>query len=86
MTAAEITSLHIALLQALKAAGDVGRPEERLLTDARMAGFNALTVPTLQRELRALADRSLVNTFTPIAGLRYRITSLGNAQLDEAGL
>lgn len=86
MTEADQASLHVSILQALKAAGDVGRPEDRLLTDARMAGFGDITMPVLQSELRTLADRNWIISFSPIGAKRYRATDLGKSKLVEAGL
>ena len=86
MTETERASLRVSILQALKAAGSAGRPEDRLLTDARMAGFGDLSLPVLQSELRAVADLNWVTSFTPIVGKRYRITSLGESILVEAGV
>jgi hypothetical protein len=85
MTESEKAMLHVSVLQALKAAGDVGRPEERLLTDARMAGFD-LTLPALQSELRTVADKNWITAFSPIGVKRYRVTELGKSVLVEAGL
>lgn len=87
MTTADKQLLHAALLQALRAVGDRGRGEHLLLTDSRMAGFESLTLPQLQLELRALADKRWVVPFSPpLGGQRYRITDFGASQLEEQGL
>jgi hypothetical protein len=87
MTDSEKNELRVRLLQVLSAAGDIGRPADRLLTDARMAGFDTLTVPTLKIELRTLADKGWAIAFEPlVGGTRYRITALGTSVLQEQGL
>lgn len=79
--------LRSRLLQALQAVGDAGRGVQLLLNDSRMAGFDALTLPELERELRNLADQRWVIAFSPpIGGQRYRLTEIGASKLREAGL
>lgn len=90
MTPTEKSQLHVALLQVLRAAGDLGRPEERLVTDMRMAGFAAITLPELQEELRALADKEggawVLPEASPFGGVRWAATAKGLRKLTEAGL
>ncbi|WP_221029913.1 hypothetical protein [Actomonas aquatica] len=86
MTPAEVQSLYIALLQALRAQGEVGMPADRLLNGVRIAGFTT-DLPTLNSHLRMLCDRSWVAGWeSGLGGRRYRITGLGESQLTEAGL
>jgi hypothetical protein len=86
MTDSDQALLHVTILQALKAAGDLGRPEDRMLNDVRLAGFD-LTAPALQSELRTLGDKNWITPFSPAIGpKRHRITELGKSKLVEVGL
>lgn len=87
MSSAELQQLHIDLLRILNAVADVGIREEDVLVRIRAATYPGLTAPQLAMQLRALADRRLVISFQPALGAeRWKITGLGNANLQEAGL
>ena len=86
MSPTDQTLLHAALLQSLRATGDLGRTAELLRTDALIAGFD-LSLPALRVELRLLADKGwLAEVPAPLGSTRYRITALGRSILEEQGL
>lgn len=79
MAPKEQALFRIELLKVLRAAGDVGVPEGRLLTAARESGFGFMSAPQLRVELQALADAGWISGRQPPLGgdTRWRITSLG---------
>jgi hypothetical protein len=88
MTPTEQAQLHVILLQALRSKGDLGRTVEALLHDARMiGGFDAITKPQLESELKQLADKNWIAPMEFDLGLpRFRIAALGLSKLTEARL
>jgi len=87
MTPDESQSLAVFLMVGLRAAGDAGRGEDRLLLDARREGFADLAAPDLQLQLRGLADKSWLAPYnSPLGGKRWRITARGESALAEQGL
>lgn len=87
MTAAEISQLHVFLLLSLNAVGEIGLPAASLLVRARVETYAALTLPELELQLRALADERKAQSYgTALGQQRWRITGLGRAALQEAGL
>lgn len=86
MSPADQAQLHVSLLQVLRATSDIGRPEERMLNDARMAGHD-LTFPALRVELRVLSDKGWIAEMPQmIGGPRFRITATGRSILEEQRL
>jgi len=86
MTEADRQQLRIAILLILRAqGGDVGMAAERMLSAMRVASYD-LTLPALESELGQLADSRLVKVHTTLTGKRWRITSMGESDLEEAGL
>jgi hypothetical protein len=87
MNASDRLLYHVALLRALRTKGEIGMPEATLLDFVRMAGFEDTSLPLLQVELRALADRNWIAPCgNALTGARYRATALGESHLAEAGL
>ena len=81
------TALLRFILDALRALGELGAAEERILRDARAEGFVTLTAPALLTALRQLADQRYVTPYTPpLGGQRWRITALGTSALAEQGV
>ena len=86
MTAQDQRSLHVVVLQMLRAKRDLGRLEDALLNDARMQGHE-LTLAQLEGELRLLGDKNWIAPMElPLTGKRWRITALGESILTEAKL
>lgn len=86
MTAPEIQALHTSLLLMLNAVGEIGIQETSILPRIRL-DFRDLTAPQLSVELRAMADRGWIVSYQPsLGGQRWKITGLGRAALQEAGL
>lgn len=86
MTAAERQQLRISILIMLRAQGaDAGMATERMLSALRIDSYD-LVLPALESELNALADASQVKVHATLAGKRWRITSRGESDLQEAGL
>jgi len=87
MTEADRQQLRIAILLILRAqGGDVGMAAERMLSAMRVASYD-LTLPALGvGNSGQLADSRLVKVHTTLAGKRWRITSMGESDLEEAGL
>lgn len=83
----ETLQLHTFLLLALNAIGELGIREEDLLVRTRTASWRMLTLPMLQAELRALADKQYVLSYQPALGqARWKLAGLGRAALQEQGL
>lgn len=82
-----MSTLHIDTLVALNAAGDFGLPAETLLADLRRGRHRSLALPSLEKALRDLADRSLVTPFeSELGAQRWRVTGRGKSALQEEGL
>ncbi len=87
MTTADLAQLRVFLLLALHAVGEVGIPAEGLLIRARIETFASLTLPQLELQLRVLADESKALAYgTALGQQRWKLTGLGRAALQEAGL
>lgn len=87
MTAEEKADLHVILLQALRAKGDVGRTVEALLHHVRMIGGFQISKPELESECQQLADKNWITRMDLDLGLpRYCIAPIGVAKLTQSGL
>lgn len=88
MTSDEQSQLHVVILQALRAKAEIGRPEDALLNDARLAGGFEISLPALQVELRHLSDvkKWIIPMAMDLGPKRWAITALGRRKLEEAGL
>lgn len=75
------------ILVALLGSGALGMELSLLHQESRRRVNPAITLPDLQREVRQLADKSLVVEFAPVTGSsRWRITALGVSAAQELGL
>jgi hypothetical protein len=87
MTPNDVLQLQTFLLITINACGDVGIQAESIIPRARMEQFRDLTAPQLRVELLAMSDRGWVVAYQPALGAqRWKITGLGRAALQEAGL
>ena len=86
MSPQEQAQLQVNLLLVLREQGDVGFPEARMVTAARMAGHD-LALPAIRVELRALADKGWIGEMPQDIGpSRFRITPLGRNILETQRL
>lgn len=78
--------LHFNILVDLRTAGKFGQSLDRQLPLLRVSGHRGLSLPDLETAMRDLADKSFVAQFDgALGGVRWRITTLGESALAEAG-
>lgn len=87
MTPNQSISVQTFVLLVLRASGDLGMSQARLLVELRRESFTDLTAPQLEAAIRELADKSFTTPLvTALGENRWRITSLGRSVLDEQKL
>ena len=75
------------ILASLVVSGALGMELSLLHQESKRRVSTTITLPDLEREVRKLADKSLVVEFPPIVGSsRWRITAVGVSAAQELGL
>jgi hypothetical protein len=89
MTAEQIESFRICILQQLGVVPDGSLPVPTLVRGANLAGFREANADTVRSALAYLADKQLVAIVAKAVSpenKRWRITAAGSDYLAEAGL